>query len=163
MATACFLLLIGVHCVSTQFFLSLSPAVPPQLLNLLVLKEHFTFIKWRLSVKYFKIRDFRLPPRCSWDLHSSGVFFLDYLTLEEGTDMLSRNVGKGLPFDAALYPRRAQICFKIAVSADALDKKFARYRISFCFFFGFNLSQKFNVTRIYLLVKLNKRQQCVLQ
>jgi hypothetical protein len=26
-----------------------------------------------------------------------------------GTDTLSRNVGKGLPLDAALYPRRAQI------------------------------------------------------
>jgi hypothetical protein len=31
------------------------------------------------------------------------------LTLEDGTDTLSRNVGKGLPFDAALYLRRAQI------------------------------------------------------
>jgi hypothetical protein len=28
---------------------------------------------------------------------------------EDGADMLSRDVGKGLPFDAALYPRRAQI------------------------------------------------------
>jgi hypothetical protein len=27
--------------------------------------------------------------------------FLDFLTLEDGTDTLSRNVGKGLPFDAA--------------------------------------------------------------
>jgi hypothetical protein len=34
---------------------------------------------------------------------------LDFLTLEDGTDTLSRNVGKGLPLDAALYPRRAQI------------------------------------------------------
>jgi hypothetical protein len=31
------------------------------------------------------------------------------LTLEDGTDTLSRNVGKGLPFDAAEYPKRAQI------------------------------------------------------
>jgi hypothetical protein len=29
------------------------------------------------------------------------LFFLDFLTLEDGTDTLSRNVGKGLPFDAA--------------------------------------------------------------
>jgi hypothetical protein len=35
--------------------------------------------------------------------------FLDFLTLEDGTHTLSRNVGKGLPLDAALYPRRAQI------------------------------------------------------
>jgi hypothetical protein len=34
---------------------------------------------------------------------------LVFLTLEDGTDTLSRNVGKGLPLDAALYPRRAQI------------------------------------------------------
>jgi hypothetical protein len=26
---------------------------------------------------------------------------VDFLTLEDGTDMLSRNVGKGLPLDAA--------------------------------------------------------------
>jgi hypothetical protein len=35
--------------------------------------------------------------------------FLDLLTLEDGTDTSSRNVGKGLPLDAAQYPRRAQI------------------------------------------------------
>jgi hypothetical protein len=29
------------------------------------------------------------------------LFFLDFLTLEDGTDTLSRNVGKGLPLDAA--------------------------------------------------------------
>jgi hypothetical protein len=28
-------------------------------------------------------------------------FFLDFLTLEDGTDMLYRNVGKELPLDAA--------------------------------------------------------------
>jgi hypothetical protein len=33
----------------------------------------------------------------------------DFLTLEDETDTLSRNVGKGLPVDAALYPRRGQI------------------------------------------------------
>jgi hypothetical protein len=31
-----------------------------------------------------------------------------FLTVEHGTDTLSRNVGKGLSLDAALYPRRAQ-------------------------------------------------------
>jgi hypothetical protein len=30
-----------------------------------------------------------------------GVFFLEFFTLQDGADMLSRNVGKGLPFDAA--------------------------------------------------------------
>jgi hypothetical protein len=33
---------------------------------------------------------------------------LEFLTLENGTDTLSRNVGKGLPLDVALYPRRVQ-------------------------------------------------------
>jgi hypothetical protein len=33
---------------------------------------------------------------------------LDLLTLEFGDDTLSRNVGKGLPLDAALYRKRAQ-------------------------------------------------------
>jgi hypothetical protein len=33
---------------------------------------------------------------------------MDFLILEDGTDTLSRNVGKGLPFDTALYPRKAQ-------------------------------------------------------
>jgi hypothetical protein len=35
--------------------------------------------------------------------------FLDCLTLEDGTNSLSRNVGKKLPFYAAQNPRRAQI------------------------------------------------------
>jgi hypothetical protein len=34
---------------------------------------------------------------------------LHFVTLENGTDMLSRNVGKGLLLAAALYPRRLQI------------------------------------------------------
>jgi hypothetical protein len=29
------------------------------------------------------------------------IFLLDFFTLEDGTDTLSRNVGKGLPHDAA--------------------------------------------------------------
>jgi hypothetical protein len=37
------------------------------------------------------------------------VLFLDFLTLEDGTDTLTQNVDKGLPLDAALYHRRAQI------------------------------------------------------
>jgi hypothetical protein len=34
---------------------------------------------------------------------SSGnlFFILDFLTLEDGTDTLCRNIGKGLPFDTA--------------------------------------------------------------
>jgi hypothetical protein len=31
------------------------------------------------------------------------------VTLEDGTDILSQNIGKGLPLYTALYPRRAQI------------------------------------------------------
>ena len=34
---------------------------------------------------------------------------MDFLTLEDGTDRLSRNVGKELPVCAALYPRRGQM------------------------------------------------------
>jgi hypothetical protein len=33
---------------------------------------------------------------------------MDFLTLEDGTDAMSRNVGKGLPLDAADHPRTAQ-------------------------------------------------------
>jgi hypothetical protein len=44
---------------------------------------------------------------------------LDFLTLEDGTDTLSRNVGKGLPLDVALYSRRAQI------SATKIFQKFS--------------------------------------
>jgi hypothetical protein len=33
----------------------------------------------------------------------------DFVTLEDGTDMLSQNVSKELPHDAASHPRRAQI------------------------------------------------------
>jgi hypothetical protein len=47
---------------------------------------------------------------------SRGPRRVDFLSLEDGTDTLSRNVGKRLPLDAALYPRRAQIllhlCFE---------------------------------------------------
>jgi hypothetical protein len=39
----------------------------------------------------------------------SNAASLDFLTLEDGTDTLPRNVGKGLPLDAAWHPRRSQI------------------------------------------------------
>jgi hypothetical protein len=42
-------------------------------------------------------------------IFKGSELFLEFLTLEDGTDMLSRNVGEGLPLDAALYPRREQI------------------------------------------------------
>jgi len=29
--------------------------------------------KPRLSINYFNVRDLRLPLRCKWDLHSSGM------------------------------------------------------------------------------------------
>jgi hypothetical protein len=35
------------------------------------------------------------------EVQEENLFFLDFLTLEDGTDRLSRNVGKGLPLDAA--------------------------------------------------------------
>jgi hypothetical protein len=72
-------------------------------------------------------RDFRLPPRCCWDLRSSGMwrsvawsfftdvsgqhisstskgqepFILGLFTLQDVADILSRNVGRQLPHDAA--------------------------------------------------------------
>ena len=39
------------------------------------------------------------------------VFFLDCLTLEDGTNSLSRNIGTWLPIYIAWYPRRAKISF----------------------------------------------------
>jgi hypothetical protein len=38
-----------------------------------------------------------------------GFTRLGLLTREDGTDMLSRHLGKQLPHDAAEYPKRAQI------------------------------------------------------
>ena len=40
----------------------------------------------------------------------------DVLTLENGTDRLSRNIGAELPLNAAQYPRRAQISTQIPTS-----------------------------------------------
>jgi nitrous oxidase accessory protein NosD len=42
---------------------------------------------------------------------SKKIFFLDWLTLEDGTDKLSRNVGNKLPMYTAYSLRRAQISF----------------------------------------------------
>jgi len=47
---------------------------------------------------------FRLPTRCRRDLRSFGILRsveLDLLTLEDGTNRLSRNVGKELLLYAA--------------------------------------------------------------
>jgi hypothetical protein len=44
------------------------------------------------------------------------IVYFGLLTLEDGTDTLSRNVGKQLPHDAAYYPRRVHISFSIPVS-----------------------------------------------
>jgi hypothetical protein len=43
-----------------------------------------------------------MTPALFWDIKKHQVlFFLDVLTLKNGTDTLSRNVGKRQPFDAA--------------------------------------------------------------
>jgi hypothetical protein len=43
-----------------------------------------------------------LGPTRRWDddIEVDLCFVLDFLALEDGTNTLSRNVGKGLPFDA---------------------------------------------------------------
>jgi hypothetical protein len=41
---------------------------------------------------------------------------LSRVNLQYGTDTLTRNVAKGLPGDAALYPRRAQISTRMSMS-----------------------------------------------
>jgi len=67
---------------------------------------------------FFQSGDHLLPPRSRWDLRSSGIlrsawwqFLIDVsdqeiqncVTLEDGTNRLSRNVGKELPAHAALF------------------------------------------------------------
>jgi hypothetical protein len=42
---------------------------------------------------------------------SSSYFFLDCLTLEDGTHRVSRNVDKKLPFYAELNPKKAHVSF----------------------------------------------------
>jgi hypothetical protein len=74
--------------------------------------------------KFFTLRGSRLSPRSRWELHSSGLLLSEYwrvltdvsvqpigsiyrgqeskmLIPEDGTDMLSLNVGKELPLLAA--------------------------------------------------------------
>ena len=46
---------------------------------------------------------------CQSNWQCLAWFFLDFLTPEDGSDRLSRNVGTGLPLYAAEYHRRAQI------------------------------------------------------
>jgi hypothetical protein len=43
----------------------------------------------------------RVDPICKGQEVQEVLFFLAFLLLEDGIDTLSRNVGKGLPFDAA--------------------------------------------------------------
>jgi hypothetical protein len=43
------------------------------------------------------------------------ILHMYFLNLEDGTDELSRNVGKVLTLDAAKYPRRAQISRRVFV------------------------------------------------
>ena len=71
------------------------------------------------------VRDIRPLPQCSCGLRFAGMLrgsvfgydvslqpirsiFLNNLTLEDGTDGLSRNVGSQLPTQAAQYPRNAK-------------------------------------------------------
>jgi hypothetical protein len=56
------------------------------------LRDSETISKTKPPIEYLK--KYRLPS-CRLS------FLLNFLTLEDGTDTLSRNVGKGLPFDAA--------------------------------------------------------------
>jgi hypothetical protein len=51
-----------------------------------------------LSHWTLNMRPIRCPETSVKDYHST---LQDFLTLEDGTDTLSRNVGKGLPFNAA--------------------------------------------------------------
>ena len=56
--------------------------------------------------------------------------FLGFLALEDGTDKLSRNVGKELPLYAAQYGRRAHI--SNVVEPDILQTKVRRMSIACC-------------------------------
>jgi hypothetical protein len=70
---------------------------------------------WGITQRQMVILYRRFGTRCRPHLLGSRSPFLDlgsrnpFLTLENGTDTLPRNVGKGLPLDAAWYPSRAQI------------------------------------------------------
>jgi hypothetical protein len=60
---------------------------------------------------------------------STFCFSLDFLTPDDGTDTLSRNVGKGFPLDAAQEPRRAQICSYLLFHHTFLSKVLRQYLI----------------------------------
>jgi hypothetical protein len=55
------------------------------------------------------------------------LFFLDFMTLEDGTDALSRNFGKGLPHDAAksvdLINIAAEALYSVTFSAHISTQK----------------------------------------
>jgi hypothetical protein len=73
-----------------------------------------------------------------WDISPKRVvLFLDFSTLEDGTDTSSRNVGKGLQLDTALYLRKSQISITFSIryvaaednplfSGDIRQKKFVK-------------------------------------
>jgi hypothetical protein len=66
-----------------------------------------TAILWDITQRRVVILYRRFGTTYRYHLQGSTLF-LAFLTLKDGTDTLSRNVGKGLPLDAALFPRRAQ-------------------------------------------------------
>jgi hypothetical protein len=55
---------------------------------------------------------------------SKGEVSKDFLTLENGTDPLSRNNGKELPLLAAQHPRRAQISYHEIFARQFFGTKF---------------------------------------
>jgi len=70
--------------------------------------------KWAYTRKgnSLMMSDFKLMPPCEWDLSSCRDVMQrgkDFLTLEGGTDMLSRNVCAELPLHTTQYAGRAQI------------------------------------------------------
>ena len=56
-----------------------------------------------------------------WDITLGHVVVLGLLTLENGTDTLSRKVGKELSHDAASYPRKAQIFYASRFNQSLFD------------------------------------------
>jgi hypothetical protein len=64
-----------------------------------ITQRRVVILYWRFGTAYQSHLQGSRSPR----------IFLDFLMLEDGTNMLSQNIGKGSPLDTALYPRRAQI------------------------------------------------------
>jgi hypothetical protein len=76
---------------------------------------------WLQQLRKWDLRSFCILRSVQWEFtadvsgqHTGSIFnghavFLNYLTVEDGTDRLSRNVGKKLPFCFAQNPKRAQI------------------------------------------------------